>query len=283
MRSEIMTTFSRGWIVPVALGAALALAGPVFAQQQQMPMQAPSGPQLMQPGAPGYGQGYPGPMGQGGWMQSGPMQSGPMPHGGPMGPGWMPQGGQQGPGNMMPPAGYPGGTGPMAGAPGPMGGPGHTMGGPGRMMGGPGMMHGRGPGMMQGRGCPMMGGQSCPMMGGMHDGADDGQPPFIAGRIAFLRAELGITDSQQPAFEALAAAMRRMYEGAAAARMAMHGNTEPMGSPVERLGARIAAMEGRLSAMKEVKQALDKLYAVLTEEQRQRANHAMRFGMGRIW
>lgn len=297
-----MTTASRGWIMPAALGAAMALASPSFAQQPpQMPMQAPAGPQLMQPGAQDYGQGYPGPMGQGGWMQSGPMQSGPMQsgpmqHAGPMGPGWMQQGGQQGYGPMMPPGGYPGGAGPMAGGSGPMGGPGPMMGGPGHMMGGAGPMmggprhmagghgmhHGRGPGMMQGRGCPMSGGRSCPMMGGMHGGADDAQPPFIAGRIAFLRAELGITDAQQPAFDELANAMRRMYEGGEAARMAMHGNAQPATGPVERLGARIAVMEGRLLAMKEVKQALDKLYGTLTEEQRQRADQAMRFGMGRM-
>lgn len=279
---------------PVALAAVLVLAAPAFAQQpqqaqpqpqqaqpqqqqlqqqpqqqqSQMPMQAPAWPHMPQAMQPG-GQGYQGPMGQGGWMQHGPMHQG-------MAPGWMQQGGQQGPGPMMPPGGRMAGPGYGTGY-----GPGPMMGGQSPMMGGPGMGYGRGQGMMHGRSCPMMGGRGCPMMG-MNDGDDGNQPPFIAGRIAFLRAELGITDAQQPAFEELAGAMRRMYESAQAARMAMHGGAQQMGSPPERLGARISAMESRLLAMKGLKQALDKLYASFTDEQRQRANHALHFGIGRM-
>ena len=64
----------------------------------------------------------------------------------------------------------------------------------GRMMGG-GMM---GPGMMD-----MM--ANCPMMGGSSSHAE--------GRIAFLKAELAITDAQKPAWEAYAAQIRKNLQG----------------------------------------------------------------------
>lgn len=59
------------------------------------------------------------------------------------------------------------------------------------MMRGPGMMSpGYGPGMMGNFGPGMMGG--CPMMGVTTDGRT---LTFAGGRIAFLKAELGITDA----------------------------------------------------------------------------------------
>ena len=68
--------------------------------------------------------------------------------------------------------------------------------GPGMMDGqgyGPGMMGpGYGPGMMGNYGPGMMGG--CPMMGSTTDGQVS---TFAEGRIAFLKAELGITDAQK--------------------------------------------------------------------------------------
>ena len=84
--------------------------------------------------------------------------------------------------------------------------------GPGMMFGpgnGPGMMYGQrgrglgyGPGMMgyysQGIGCPMMGFTS------------DGQTlPFAEGRIAFLKAELGITDAQKSQWDAYADSIKQ--------------------------------------------------------------------------
>ncbi len=73
----------------------------------------------------------------------------------------------------------------------------------GMMQPGAGMQRQMG-GMMQGRGMMgMMGG--CPMMG--YGGAT-----HIAGRIAFLKAELGITDTQKAAWDAYASALKQMLE-----------------------------------------------------------------------
>ena len=61
---------------------------------------------------------------------------------------------------------------------------------------GPGMMGNYGPGMMGG--CPMVGISS------------DGQTlTFVDGRIAFLKAELGITDAQTSVWDAYAEAIKR--------------------------------------------------------------------------
>ncbi|MEO8317222.1 MAG: hypothetical protein ABI561_02755, partial [Bradyrhizobium sp.] len=66
---------------------------------------------------------------------------------------------------------------------------------------GPGMMDGQGygPGMMGNYGLGMMGG--CPMMGTTTDGKVS---TFAEGRVAFLKAELGITDAQKSEWDAYA-------------------------------------------------------------------------------
>ncbi len=60
-------------------------------------------------------------------------------------------------------------------------------------------------GIMQGRGMMgMMGG--CPMMSGSN-------PSYAEGRIAFLKAELSITDQQKGAWDAYAAAVKKNLAG----------------------------------------------------------------------
>jgi len=146
--------------------------------------------------------------------------------------------------------------------------------GPGMMFGpgnGPGMMYGQrgrglgyGPGMMgyysQGIGCPMMGFTS------------DGQtPPFAEGRIAFLKAELGITDAQKSQWDAYAESIKQNLQSMQSMwqlmRTAFEANT-----PVERLDAHITAMDSRLAALKQVKPALGNLYAALSPEQKKKAD-----------
>jgi hypothetical protein len=173
------------------------------------------------------------------------MGPGTMGQGGQMGPGMMGQGGQMGPGMM---------------------GQGGQM-GPG-MMGQGGQM---GP-MMQGG----MMGRDCPMMG-MAMGEGDGSM-HATGRIAFLKAELGITEKQKPAFEDYADALKKNLEGMKAMRASMMSNMKS-GTAAERLDGRIKAMEGRLATLKEVKPALDKLYGTLSDEQKKKADEVLT-GMG---
>jgi hypothetical protein len=129
----------------------------------------------------------------------------------------------------------------------------------GGMMG-PGMM-----GMMRGGG--MM--EGCPMMGGT---------AHSEGRIAFLKAELAVTDLQKGAWEAYAAAIKKNLEGMQGMRPAMMKVMKAK-SPVERLDAHIGTMESRLGALKELKPALTNLYGALSEEQKKKADELLT-GMG---
>jgi hypothetical protein len=125
-----------------------------------------------------------------------------------------------------------------------------------------------GPGMMG-----MMG--DCPMMGTMM-GADTST--FAEGRIAFLKAELAITDAQKGAWDAYASALAKNLQGMQAMRQTMAKVMEAKTS-VERLDAHIAAMDARLASLKEVKPALAALYVALGDEQKKKADQILT-GMG---
>ncbi|MCB1505727.1 MAG: Spy/CpxP family protein refolding chaperone [Hyphomicrobiaceae bacterium] len=143
---------------------------------------------------------------------------------------------------------------------GPMHGP---MGGP---MSGP--MHGPMGGPMSGpMDGPMMGG--CPMMMG----------PHAAGRMAFIKAELGLKDNQQAAFDAVVEVMKQHAEGRQDRHKAMWTAMQSATSPLDRLGARLTMMETRLGMMKEMKAAIDKLYGALDDQQKQKADYLLP-GMG---
>jgi hypothetical protein len=136
-----------------------------------------------------------------------------------------------------------------------------------------GMMHGGG--MM---GCMMQGGgmmgmmrmmENCPMMGGA---------AHIEGRLAFLKAELAITDQQKEAWEAYAAAIKKNLQG----MQSMHDSMMKImqaKSPVERLDAHIAAMDTRIATLKEIRPARAALYSGLNDEQKKKADELLT-GMG---
>ena len=130
-----------------------------------------------------------------------------------------------------------------------------------------------GRGMPMGRGMMGMMGD-CPMMGMM--GGETST--FAEGRVAFLKAELAITDAQKALWEAYATALKKNLQGMQGMRQTMLKVMEAK-TPVERLDAHIAAMDGRLASLKEVKPALAALYAALGEEQRKKADQILT-GMG---
>lgn len=142
----------------------------------------------------------------------------------------------------------------------------------GRMQGMDQGQHMMGSGMM-GRGMMKRGmmGRDCPMMGG-------GGSTFAKGRIAFLKAELGIADSQTTVFNAYAAAIKDNLESMRGMHQAMMGakSTE---TPVERLDAHLGMMENRLASLKEVKPKLEALYVALSDDQKKKANTVLT-GMG---
>jgi hypothetical protein len=130
------------------------------------------------------------------------------------------------------------------------------------------------PDMPMGRGMMGMMGD-CPMMG-MMMGADTST--FAEGRIAFLKAEFAISDAQKAVWDAYAAALKKNLQAMQAMRQTMMKVMEAK-TPTERLDAHIAAMDGRLASLKEVKPALAALYAALSDEQKKKADQILT-GMG---
>ena len=138
---------------------------------------------------------------------------------------------------------------------------------PGTM--GQGMM---GHGMM-GRGMMDQGMMGQGMMGpmGMMNG------PVLEGRLAYMKAELAITDAQSTAWNNYASAVKAR----ASNMQSMHDSmmqAMQSGTAMARMDAHIKAMEAMTEALKALKPATEALYAVLTPEQKQKADQLL--GMG---
>lgn len=140
-------------------------------------------------------------------------------------------------------------------------------------------------GMGQGLGGGMMGCGMGGMMGMM--GQRGKLAMHIDGRIAFIKAELGITEAQEPAWDEFQKAMRahfsqmqNMHQSMMSRMMGMMsgGNRKPMPVP-EALSTRIAMMESHLAEMKTMQAAVDKLYSALDAKQKEKADQ-LATGMG---
>jgi len=160
---------------------------------------------------------------------------------------------------------------------------------PGAMMGSPGAPAGMDMGKMD-MGKMMGGGMEhmMPMMqmmrgmmaqGGGSGGMDMMPGQHIEGRIAFLKAELGITDAQLPQWNAYADARRAAAKSMQAAMTAHMGPGMATTAPA-RSDAMIAMMTARLEAMKSSAAAGKALYAVLTDAQKKTADELMMSRMG---
>jgi hypothetical protein len=116
--------------------------------------------------------------------------------------------------------------------------------------------------MMGQGGMGMMGQGPMPMMMGMGD--------HLEGRIAFLRAELGITEAQAPAWDRFAQALR---EGAAGAKQLATAYQAAMGSSdvLQRLEQEEQRLGARLKAVKAIRAAFAELQAVLSADQKSTA------------
>ena len=115
----------------------------------------------------------------------------------------------------------------------------------------------------------------CPMMGSTTDGQVS---TFAEGRIAFLKAELGITDAQKSEWDAYAGTIKGNLQNMQGMWQSMQTVFEAK-TPTDRLEARIVAMNSRLAALKEIKPTLSKLYAALSAEQKKKADDLLT-GMG---
>jgi hypothetical protein len=137
-------------------------------------------------------------------------------------------------------------------------------------------MRGREPSM------PMTGGMMCGMMqggmAGMGQGSGGGMPMMAGrteGRIAFLKAELKITDAQLPLWNAVADAIR-----ANAKSDTPMMDTMSKGSLPERLVAREKSLTAQAEASRKFKSAVDPLYAALSDEQKKAADELLMSSMG---
>jgi ASC-1-like (ASCH) protein len=136
-----------------------------------------------------------------------------------------------------------------------------------QMNGQPGPMMG-----MMGGGCPMMGMMGRGMMGrGMMGGRQARMGAMVDGRLAYLKGEMNITDAQNEAWNAYVQAVKARVEGMQGMRTRMMEAMQK-GSAIERIDARIKSMEAMVETMKAVKPATEKLYAVLSDEQKKIAD-----------
>ena len=136
---------------------------------------------------------------------------------------------------------------------------------------------GMGPGMMMhgGMGLGMMGGGGSghAMCGAMAD--------HIDGRLAYVKAELKITDAQEPLWNSYAAAARDNANGMLAhctAMMSQHGASAV--SLPDRLDQHEQFMAARLEALRAMSKALKPLYAALSDGQKQAADQLFWGPMG---
>ncbi len=142
---------------------------------------------------------------------------------------------------------------------------------------GGGMMGSGKAGDMMGKGGMMgMMGANCPMMGMMMGGGGD-MPMHGAGRVAFLKAELAITDAQAKVWDSYADTLKMNMQSMQDMHKMMAAKTGK--TSVERLDTRITAMEGRLQALKDIKPKLVALYDTLSDDQKKKADELLT-GMG---
>lgn len=131
------------------------------------------------------------------------------------------------------------------------------------------------PGMM---GCM---GKMMPMMRQMMGQQDGMGMPFdhVEGRLAFLKAELKITDAQQPQWEGFASALRTIAKTHQSTHEQM--STRSIPSPwLERLAFQQKMLSVRLNSLSALEAAAKPLYVSLTDEQRKLADQLLSSPMG---
>jgi len=110
--------------------------------------------------------------------------------------------------------------------------------------------------------------------GGMGPGMAPASGPIdvtdrIEGRLAFLRAELRITDAQSVAWNAFAEALRASRRHLLEARQVLE---QPMAAPVDRLELHERHLNARLEALRAARIAFGQLNAILDDAQKRTAN-----------
>jgi len=110
----------------------------------------------------------------------------------------------------------------------------------------------------------------------------------VEGRIAFLRAELKITDAQASAWNAFADALRANAKKLGEVRASMMGRPGEVQQPAPTMADRLDRQEqwllARLEGIRAMKAAFVKLNETLSDDQRKTANDllAPHMGMGMV-
>lgn len=166
------------------------------------------------------------------------------------------------------------------------------------------------PGMMQGGGMPMkhegMGHEGMMSHEGMshegmmnhegmgHEGmGHEGMGPgmmmcgmgtHIEGKLAYLKAELKITDAQMPLWNAFADAYRSNGQKRAqhCAAMKEHGGAMMTSDILDKLNMMEQHMTMHLESVRAIKATLQPLYAALSDEQKKTANEILKGPMGKM-
>jgi periplasmic protein CpxP/Spy len=106
---------------------------------------------------------------------------------------------------------------------------------------------------------------------------------MVAGGLAFAETRLKITDAQRPAWDKFAAAVKNS-DGAMAKRCADPAKMKPPANLPERAQRMEEMMTARLEQIRQVRPALDEVYATFTDEQKKTADEMverfMRHGPG---
>ena len=104
----------------------------------------------------------------------------------------------------------------------------------------------------------------------------------VEGRIAFLRAELKITDAQANAWNTFAGALRTNAQKLGAVRPTMMPQlgSGPQQTLVERLDAQERWLVARLEGTRTIKAAFTNLYGTLSDDQKKTANELLAPHMG---
>lgn len=128
----------------------------------------------------------------------------------------------------------------------------------------------------------MMGGAPGPAGMGMEkmDPVGMAMVNHVEGRIAFLRAELKITDAQASAWDAFAGALHDNAKRLDEAGKAHHGDQAAALTLEQRLAAQEEWLSARLEGVRAISAAFGHLYDALSPEQRKSADDLLAMHMG---
>jgi hypothetical protein len=107
----------------------------------------------------------------------------------------------------------------------------------------------------------------------------------VEGRLAFIKAELKITEAQKSAWDELASVIRSAATHHNERMRAVFSGAEDAKTLPQRIEAQEQFMTTRLEEIRQVKGSLNKLYALLSDEQKKEADHVVlpMVGMGGPW